>query len=174
MCPSPVLLRFGNRKFIFHACQSVSVLYLDSLVLFCRSHIEVISCNICHSAAEQDFWQSCCHNTIYLWPHGISIWCHIWANKASEPLPSLWNWESALKIIVWFYMCSWYKMQTQNQLVIFSVLWPRRKESVFGERDWCRWAERNGDDWWEVEMTDKLTWWCWKWEIRKLNGWMDK
>ena len=39
--PSPVLLPVGNRKFVFHACESVSVLYLDSLVLFCRSHLEV-------------------------------------------------------------------------------------------------------------------------------------
>ena len=43
-------LPFGDPKFVFYVCKSVSVLYVDSLVWFFRFHIDMVSYNICFSS----------------------------------------------------------------------------------------------------------------------------
>ena len=37
ICPFPV--PFANHKFVFYVCEPISVLYIDSFVLFFRLHI---------------------------------------------------------------------------------------------------------------------------------------
>ena len=43
-------LPFGDPKFVFYVCKSVSFLYVDSLVWFFRFHIDMVSYNICFSS----------------------------------------------------------------------------------------------------------------------------
>ena len=45
----PPFLPFGNHKFVFCICESVSVLHIHSFVLFFKFHIQVISYSTCHS-----------------------------------------------------------------------------------------------------------------------------
>ena len=49
-------LPFGDRKFVFYVCKSVSVLYADLLVWLFGFHIDMVSYNICLSLSDLVHW----------------------------------------------------------------------------------------------------------------------
>ena len=52
LIPAPPPFPFGNNRFVFQVCESVSVLKISSVVLYFSFHIEVISYSICLSLLD--------------------------------------------------------------------------------------------------------------------------
>ena len=83
-------LLFGNHNFVFYTCESIFILYIDSVVVFLYSeYIYILDCKEIepvHSKGDQP-WDFCGRNdaeaeTPVLWPRHVNSWL---IGKDSDP-----------------------------------------------------------------------------------------